>query len=294
MTPKLDTSTFKNPADEAALKATTAAIAAGEDPFGDDDQDEDVGEADDQGAEDDADEADSLKTDSPDSKEDDTEAATEPAEAAFEAGPAETAPVYITPPLAELDAQRTTLRAEKEKAFAEFDEGAINRDEYLAIERRVDDQIDDLIGQRALLQANEQARVAGQQAKLTQIRETAKKDGTIDYATEDAGAEFDAALTFVAAVKANARLGFDALADKAHAMVLAQRGVVAKPAAQPGGKPAPRMATPGPVTLAGIPAAATTGTTGTVGDRLSRLSGLAFQDAIGAMPKAQRDAYMDS
>lgn len=288
-TKKIDNSTFTNKADEDAAAAVAAALAKGEDPFGDDDQDEAVeAQADqDDDAEDEAGEVvEAVEA---------VEALAAPEPVPEEAVADELAPTYRTPPLADLDAQRTTLRAEKDKAFGEFDEGTINREQYLEITRRVDDKLDDLTSQRALLQANKQARQAQQQGKLAQISAAAKADGTIDYGTQDAADEFDAALRFVGSLKSNARLNFDAMADKAHVMVLAQRGIVAKPvAAALPGKPAPRTAPARPVTLAGIPAAATTGTSGSIGDKMSRLHGLAVQDYVDSMPKAQRDAYLDS
>ena len=51
---------------------------------------------------------------------------------------------------------------------------------------------------------------------------------------------------------------------------------------------------PGIVTLRNLPAAATPNTGGGLTEQLSRLDGLDFQEAVGALPKAQRDAWLDS
>jgi hypothetical protein len=55
-----------------------------------------------------------------------------------------------------------------------------------------------------------------------------------------------------------------------------------------------RGAPPIPLTLGNVPAAAQPNGTGGINEELSRLNGLDFQERIGAMPKAQRDAWLDS
>jgi len=226
---------------------------------------------------------------------DDLPAETAAAGAAEDAAPAAPADPYRTLTKEAIADQRAALRAEKQKAFSDFDEGVIDRSAYLAIESRVDDSLEELTAQRTLQQANEQTRLAAQEAKLAAIAQAAKQDGSIDYSDPAAADEFNAALQFVASIKANAAMNFDRLADKAHTMVLAQRGIVApKPAAVAApavaAPPAPKVPRQVPPTLMGLPQA---GAPPVGDDLMTQFSALDDPDAAEAMlermPAARRD-----
>lgn len=313
-----DTGTFNNAADEAELARIQAAQAAGVDVFGDTDDEPDAAaapataDANAQAAADAVDDQDDTDDDQagdadPQSAADtppEGEPAAEPAAQQADAEPEAVAPApqYVTPTRQELQTKRDELLGQKDALFAEFDEGAISREDYLKRQRDLDTQLLTLAEQGALIQANEQALINAQQAKLNSIKALAKASGAIDYdADESAAAEFDAAMQFVSAIPSNAKLRFNALADKAHAMVLAQRGIAAPQASQ---NPAPAAPAPGPaqprtmqkppLTLSGLPNAATANANGGMDDQLSRLHGPAFEAAIASMPKEKRDAWMDS
>jgi hypothetical protein len=304
---KLDTSTFSNAADEAVLADIEKRRAAGEDVFGDEEEGEATAAADAPPGDTPPDDLDDDTPPAGDATQvgaNDAKPAAEAAQAppgdattptaAIDEPAAALAPVvYQTPTRADLEKQRDTLLTEKGKAFDEFDEGTITREQYLARVNAADTSLMDLSAKAALQEANEQTRLAAQDAKLKTIKEAAKKAGVLDYDTDEAAAdEFDAAMVFVAKVPANAKLSFDQLADKAHAAVLAQRGITTAPPPPP--PPPLRGAPPIPLTLGNVPAAAQPNGTGGINEELSRLNGLDFQERIGAMPKAQRDAWLDS
>jgi hypothetical protein len=308
MAKKHDNSTFENAADKAVMDDLAERRALGEDVFGDEDGEDaaaaakakalaDDAGADEGAAEGAADEIEAAADGDAEKAAAEEGAKDEPAQEAKEEAAAEgQAPVELVEPVQfrtvskeEFETQRKALRAEKNEAFKKLSAGEISEDQFLEVQDRVDDQLMDLTSKHALMEANEQTRQRAQEAKLTQIRTDAKKAGLIDYNDGDAAQEFDAALQFVATVKANAKLGFEDLADKAHEMVLAQRGLAPKPAAQKERK-APAV----PLSLSRLPAAATPNGAGGVGEQLGRLDGLDFQEAIGRMPRQQRDAYLDS
>lgn len=301
MPKKQDTGTFTNAADEQALKDIAKAEASGADPFGDAEFDDKPAAAlaDEDDTDDDTpDEATAAAAaDAEDNAADDEPAATPAAaESAAEDAPAPASDdLYVTPTRAALDQKAEELAVREEKAFADFDEGTITREAYQELQRAFRTENRALAAETALLQANEQQLQRTQQAKLGEIKALAKTQG-LDYdADADAPLEFDAALRFVASVPKNANLSYAELADKAHATVLAQRGITPKPAAAPAPGAKPRVAAPPPpMTLARVPAAATANTNGGVDEQLSRLHGLEFEAAIGGMSKAKRDAWMDA
>lgn len=316
----IDTGTFTNAADDAEVARIAAAKERGEDVFGDYDdaptaaageKPEDA-QAAAQTKDDDLD--DDLDGDEPaaqpttEGKADEAAAAApapqgadEAAQTTQEAAVEAPAPAqYQTITREELKAKHDDILTKKDKAFEAFDEGMITREDYLKQTRELDGQLLQLATHSALIEANEQNRIAAQNQKLEAIKADAKKAGTIDYNTdESAASEFDAAFQFVAAVPANAKLSFNDLADKAHKMVLAQRGIAAPQQAAAPAPPAPGPATPrvmpaAPITLSGLPNAETPNANGGVDEQLSRLHGLEFENAIARMPKDKRDAWMDS
>lgn len=317
-----DTGTFSNAAEEAELRRINEARERGEDVFGDYDDEPAAAAApapapaaEPAAAPSQAAAADDPPAEDPDG-DDEPQAAAAPAAAPAPAEPAQAAapaaapaPEPAAPPAQaapgpvefqtltrdELKTQQDALLAKQDKDFAEFDEGTITREEYQKRQRENTQTTMQLAQQAALLEANEQNRLAAQRSTLDRIKTSAKQANLIDYDDEAAAAEFDAALRFVSSVPANQALAFDALADKAHKMVLVQRGVALPAAAPaPASAPAPRVPPAAPITLSQLPAAATPNANGGVDEQLSRLHGQDFEAAIAAMPKDKRDAWMDS
>jgi len=322
-----DTATFDNPADAAELAKITAATAAGGDPFGDnDDEDTPVAVATEPKPEPDPKpegeqaegEADAGEGDEALDTEGGTLDKTDPAvvDAAEEAAAviakaAEPAPVtaeaepvvYKTRSAAELKAAREALDTKVDEAFEKFSDGSLSAKDYRAIERSTSDERQAIAEEAALLRMSEANQKAYAEAKIQTIMAIGKAEG-IDYSNQEIAASFDAALAVLSTSAANKHATFGQLADKAHAMVRAMNGVtaapaqVAKPAAQakalPAKPPARANTQPAVQTLRNVPAAATPNQGGGLTEQLSRLSGLDFEDAVGRLTKAQRDALLDS
>lgn len=308
------TGTFENPADKQVLAAVAAAAAAGGDPFGDDEFEDDAPAAQAQPAAEQppADEAAAAALDADDDLDDDDDAAdpaqqaadgTPPADepaAATVDEPADAAEQFDARTTVEIADAKKALRDEKRAAFKKYSEGELSDDEWLAIEERVDTQLEALIEEGALARANEQGIKREQASAIEAIIAGAKADGTIDYQTDPTAAnEFNAALQLAVRNPKNAALPFSEMAKVAHKLVLTMRGITppaaaAAPTSTARDTPPPRVPGKGPTTLANVPAASVPNTNGGITEQLGRLDGLDFQEAVGRMPKAQRDAWLDS
>lgn len=319
---------FQNPADAAALKEIDAAIAAGEDPFGD--NDDEVGEAapaanaagesqDDgegEGAQPAADQNEGAAGDA-------DAAANTASAAADETKPAATEPTadQLDAVLSQTDAQPLKFTAEapadyearieaqeklKAEAFKKVMNGTIEEDEYLKVEQETSREIRKLEREMAraetLTQANQQMEAAAQQSALAQVKAEAKKVG-LDYnADTKAVNQFNAALDAIAADPDSAGKTYAELYAEANAVVMAVRGL--KAAEKPGTpatpatptqatKPAPRVPPALPVTLRDVPAASTTNTGGGIAEQLAGLSGVEFEAAYAKLTPAQKAAMLD-
>lgn len=191
-------------------------------------------------------------------------------------------------------ATRAALLAEKAEAMGKLMDGELDAKEYAAIESRVMDSLEDLSAQRiraeTLMEANAQTQAQAQQAAISALIVKAKDE--VPYATDaKAQRQFDMALNAVGADPDNAGKPFAHLVNEAHKVVMALRGVQAKPAATP---PAQRKpAGDAPVTLRSIPAAATPNTGGSITDQLARLTGQEYEAAYAKLTPAQRAAMLD-
>ena len=239
-----DTGRFENEADKKVLSDIAAIRAAGGDPLGDEDDETTIAAT--AAAAADTDDADAAEEALTAALADDADHSAKlesavAAEAQAPAAAAEQAPeqpaqaLYETKPASEIAESRKALRAEKAKAFADFDEGTINPAEYQAIVDRVDDSLEQLIVQSTLATANEQSELRTQTAAIEGLIARAKADGSVDYKEpgSTAPSEFNAALQLLAGQSATAALPYAKLVDKAHAMVMAMRGATAAPAAAP-------------------------------------------------------------
>lgn len=309
---KADTGHFENPADAEAAQRVAAGLAAGEDVFGDNDDDDGTpmttGAAP-------APAADTTPAPAPAAQEldneleaDDGSSTTQTQEAVPPAAPPAPAPApaplppqFKTKSPAELQAAQKALLDKKAEAFEKYSVGTMTAAEYTAVDNEVMLGLMGLASQTALVEANTQTALQASEAALADVKKLAKAQGLIDYdADESAGVQFDNAVDMLAKDPKVAALSDAEFFTKAHNIVLALRGhAPAASAGAPAPAPAPTPAQPradmtGPITLRTVPAAAMPNTNGGVTEQLGRLQGLDFEEAVGAMSRQQRDAWLDS
>lgn len=202
----------------------------------------------------------------------------------------------------EMAAAEEALQAKKHEAFKKYSDGEMSAEDFAKVDTEVMRGLMGLASELALYQAAQQSAEQAAKTALERVRGAAKTEGLIDYEKDnDAKTEFNAAVEMLSKLPSTANLDDHAFYQRAHSIVLANRGLSAKPAAAAPAAPAPqppnRKAPAAPPTLRGVPNAATANVNGGVEEELSRLAAtnpLEFQRRIGAMPKAQRDAYLDS
>lgn len=315
---KADTGHFENPADAEAAKQLAAGLAAGEDVFGDNDNDDGTPmttaaapapapAADDAGA------AEDLDSDAAGEQAAaaDADAAAQAAETARQAANTEAAvqkpapapapvPQFKTKTTAELAAAQKALLDKKAEAFDKYSVGTMTAAEYSAVDSEVMLGLMGIASETALAQANTQTALQASEQALADVKTLAKSQGLIDYdADQEAGTQFDNVVDMLARDPKVAALSDAEFFTKAHNMVLTLRGHTPGASNAPAAAPAPGPATPradmtGPITLRTIPAAATPNTGGGVAEQLGRLQGLDFEEAVGALGRQQRDAWLDS
>lgn len=311
---KADTGHFENPADAEAAKQVAAGLAAGEDVFGDNDNDdgtpmttaapapapaaEDTTAtgADDLDADDLTDQSATTATTQ------ETQEAAAPAAAPAPAPAPAPVPQFKTKSATELAAAQKALLDKKAEAFDKYSVGTMTAAEYSAVDSEVMLGLMGIASETALAQANTQTALQASEQALADVKKLAKSQGLVDYeADESAGVQFDNVVDMLARDPKMAALNDAEFFTRAHNLVLTMRGHTPgasnAPAPAPAtttGKPAPRADMTGPITLRTIPAAATPNTNGGVTEQLGRLNGLDFEDAVGAMSRQQRDAWLDS
>lgn len=293
---------FRTAAEAETIANIAAQVAAGEDPFGDDEPLVRA-QAEDETTTEQAEAEPTQGDDKPAGQEQAAEVEQEEAQPTAEAATAQpeqpAAPAiaqYNVLDAAAFKDARSKLIAEKNAAFKQLNDGDLDTDAYLAIDNRVQDALDELTAQRALALANVQNDERQQLSAVQSIIDAAKASGEIDYlADTKAQTQFDALLVAVRADPDFSGKSFAAQAAEAHRTLVFRRGIT-KPATESAATApvAARPTPPAPPTLRGVPTAATPNTGGGLQEQLSRLGGLDFQDAIGRIPKSQRDAYLDS
>jgi hypothetical protein len=299
-------------AEQAIIEQTNKAIAAGEDPFGDEDGFEVTTTNTDQAAIDEV--AERTAAEAASAADDDAagdgadktnvDAAEPDAIANGDDAPAVTT---VADPLnfnvsapADYKTARAALVAEETEAFAKLMGGEMDSAEYAAIKSRVLDSLEDLSAQRiraeTLQELNTQSAAKTQTQVIQQL--VARTAAEVPYATDDkAQRQFDMALQQVGADPDNAGKSFADLASEAHKVVLALRGI-SKPTGTPQ-KTAAEIAAArlpegkAPVTLRGIPPAATANTGGNIIETLSRLSGQEYEAAYAKLTPQQRASMLD-
>lgn len=327
--PKPDTATFENPADQQVLQETAAALAAGGDPFGDLDDPTPAPAPSPEGgapapapapaeatAKDDADDLDepAAPTPAPAPAAEAPAAPTPPAPApepppapapaptqAPTPAPAPQAPPVLnfrTRPASEIKAEQDALLKRKAEAFQEYSDGTMTAEAFAKVDAEVMQGMLRIGSEMTLAQASAQTVAATEESAIEAIKQTSKAAGHIDYDADPAAVDqFNAAVDLVAKDPRAAKMSLDEFYGKAHSLVLTMRGISAGGAPSPAPAPAPapaRQDMAPPTTLRNVPAAATPNTGGGLTEQLSRLSGQEFEAALAAMPKAQRDAWMDT
>jgi hypothetical protein len=307
-------------AEKTIVEQTNAAIAAGEDPFGDNDglnststpqsaaadTDNAAGEQDNAGQA-----AESGDSDNAADKVQDTEAKTDDEDidpdvlAAIANGDDTPARPVVADPLnfnvnapADYKATRASLISEKAEAMAKLMSGEIDAGEYAAIEARVMDGLEDLSAQRiraeTLQEVNTQSAAQSQQTVIQSLIERTKTE--VPYASDaKAQRQFDMAMQGLSADPDMAGKSFSDLANEAHKVVLALRGIAPKPNAADVAAAAEARKPDGkaPVTLRGIPAASTANAGGNIAEQLSRLSGQEYEAAYNKLTPQQKASMLD-
>lgn len=309
----------RTPEEQKVLDATAAALAAGGDPFGDDEELVRPGagggegdDADDSSATDTAAAADNEGEGNP-AATGEGDKTTKPADeldaAALEdiANPATEAPTRFTAePPKDYKAQRTTLMTEKAQAMKRLMDGEIDAEQFAVEDTRIADALEDLTAQRiraeTLQEANVQNDAAYQQREIKKLISRTKAE--VDYnADPKAPKQFDQALTMIQADPDNAGRDYADLIDEAHRTVAALRGVQAKakptttptPAVEPGKKEVPNRQPEGetPITLRNMPAASTPNTGGNAIDAMARLDGPEYEAAYARLTPQQKRTLLD-
>jgi hypothetical protein len=189
-------------------------------------------------------------------------------------------------------------KAEKREAFKKYNAGELTDEQYLEVQERVDDTLQSITSEATMLRVQQETSANLARTSLDRLKAEVKAQ--VDYNADPlAQKQFNRAIDLL-----NDHPDAEAWTDyefyqRAHNQVLLLRGhtpgaiAAAPPPPAAPGKPRPAPPNP-PLTLREVPNAATANANGGAEEQLGRLKGLDFQHAIGAMPKAQRDAYLDS
>jgi len=287
------------PEEQKVLDELEKAKAAGGDPFGDLDDDEQAVQNEFQsedGAEDDADEVPAKDAEaSEDAGQDNEQISDEPQRLP------EVAAEYKAEVPQDYKDKRSELMKAKAEAMKKLMDGEIDANEFAAEDARIADALEELTAQRiraeTLIEANQQAMAIQQQKALQRL--IAQTKDQIDYmADQKAQKQFDTAMRAIVADPDNAGREYGDLIQEAHRVVCALRGVpltkgeqvaraVETAATQRRVKEAP------PVTLRNIPAASTPNANGDILEQMGRLSGPAYEEAFNRLTPAQRKALLD-
>ena len=208
---------------------------------------------------------------------------------------ASTAPqTYRADMPADLAAKRTELLAAKAEAMKQLMDGVIDAEKYADEECRISEELEGITLARAraetLAEVNRQTAEVYQGNVISAL--VARTKTEIDYASDtDAQQTFDRALRLVASEPDAAGKDFAQIADEAHRMVMARRGV-APAAPSTAGRAAPDRTPPKPpITLGGLPTAATSGTK-SISEVAGRLTGDDLEQAFDALPDADLKKLM--
>jgi hypothetical protein len=278
------------PEEQKVLDELAKAEAEGKDPFGDEDEDVQVLEAE-------------VDTDDLD---DDAqgEPAKEPETAEQQEPVAEQQLQEPTGYKAEVPQDYRDKRGELLKAKAEamkkLMDGESSAEEFATEDARISDALEELTAQRiraeTLIEANQQLQAQTQQKSLQRL--IAQTKDQVDYlADPKAQKQFDTALQMIGADPDNAGKDYADLIADAHKMVCALRGIPltkGEQVAQAVQQQATRKTQEKPpVTLRNMPSASTPNANGDMLDQMGRLTGPAYEEAFNRLTPAQRKALLD-
>lgn len=285
--------TYADPEDQIAAEIA-AMEAKGIDPYADRVTDALVGGAPDAAAPEAA--ADVAPVQADDQQPEEPKVADVPPTTAQDAQPvASTAPqTYRADMPTDLAAKRTELLAAKAEAMKQLMDGVIDAEKYADEECRISEELEGITLARAraetLAEVNRQTAEVYQGNVISAL--VARTKAEIDYASDtDAQQTFDLALRLVASEPDAAGKDFAQIADEAHRMVMARRGV-APAAPSTAGRAAPDRTPPKPpITLGGLPTAAASGTK-SVTEVVGRLAGDDLEKAFDALSDADLKKLM--
>lgn len=184
-------------------------------------------------------------------------------------------------------AQRAELMKAKADAMGKLMDGEIDAEAYAVLEMGISDQLEDLTALRIRAETLSEANSQNEQSRQAKDIQAliARTKGEVDYAGDPKAAkQFDAALQLIGADPDNTGMAFADLIQLSHKMVAAMRGVVPAKVAL---KAAPDRTPPTPpITLSGLPTAATSGAQ-SVSQAVSKLHGDALESAFDSMPDAE-------
>jgi hypothetical protein len=298
--------------DEQILAETQKALAAGGDPFGDNDAAESTPATDPantQTAQDNADASDSTEGNTADpGKDEKPDAGTgeQQPDASILEEIAQQKPVQQPEPpqyqaevLGNADEKIAALFADKAAAMKQLMAGEIEAEDYAQVDMRVTAEMNKLVASTAkaetLQEINTQSLRNQQDAILIDL--VTRTAAEVPYATDQtAVSQFNIALSGLQVMPENANTHFAVLCEKAHRAVMAMRGVdqvpkaEAKAAEQAQAAIAEARKPKGdiPVTLRGIPAAANPNTGGGILEQIGRLKGQEFETAFAKLTPSQR------
>lgn len=318
----MTTAHLNSPEESKVLADVQAAIAAGKDPFDDDD---DAGEVATTGTAEDQAAIDAAAAEAAQAEAGQAAAAQAAAQSAAEDGAAANTPagddlsvdaleaivgdkadptpmpVYEVPQASDIETQRKALRDQQKQVEKDWAAGNLSDDERI-------DKLDALTAQRDALLAQEiEARTISrlnadgerqsQQRVLDTLAVSSARAGEIDYLKDPtASAAFNAMLEAVKADPANAGKPYAEIAEKTHDALCAVRGITRKaPAAAPAPAAQPakdRTTPPIPTTLRGLPNASTPNTGGDWKDDMAKLSGAEWEEAFAKLPQARKDELL--
>lgn len=207
------------------------------------------------------------------------------------------APVMVSQPPADADAKLAEIKTSKKELAGKFDDGELSTAEYTEKMEALNDQQRQI--ELAVHEANIAAKLNAQQARNTFLQEVRSfTDNTLYTESPTAWNALDAAVKKVGADPESASLSGRQILEKAHAEVLKDPLIkLAFDARKPGDKKPGDKKPAGdlPPNLGRMPAAESEDTNG---DRFSSLDRLfardpiAYEEAVGKLSQADRDAYL--
>ena len=188
------------------------------------------------------------------------------------------------------------MLANRTDAFQKYSDGTMSADEYAKADMEAMTALMTLAREGALQDATMQTAMQQSEQALAQVKALAVQQHGLDYDKDTkAATQFDQAAEILAKDPDMAKLPDGEFFGKVHNMVLFMRGITPTAAPTPAQAAAQvRTDMRAPITLRNMPTAATPNTGGGLSEQLGRLGGLDFEDAVGNLPKAQRDQWLDS